>query len=127
MVCYPVAEIIVGHFQYEIRLKICSIFFTRMEVPCYKPKLVELLRSWTIFLNVWMRTKRLTTPQIADALSRFKTLNDVFKTEPDFQHTLAIFYADILEYHIHAYRFVRRSGKFELSHYIWLYPAKYQV
>ncbi|CAN9407282.1 unnamed protein product [Alternaria alternata] len=48
--------------------------------------------------------------KIADALNRFKTLNDVFKTEPDFQHTLAIFYADILEYHTHAYRFVRRSG-----------------
>ncbi|KAI1669942.1 NACHT domain-containing protein [Pyrenophora tritici-repentis] len=48
--------------------------------------------------------------KIAAALSRFKTLNDAFKTQLEFQHTLAIFYADILEYHTHAYRFVRRSG-----------------
>ncbi|CBX99800.1 hypothetical protein LEMA_P073890.1 [Plenodomus lingam JN3] len=48
--------------------------------------------------------------RIADALGRFKILSDTFIAEPGFQQILAVFYADILQYHIHAYRFVRRPG-----------------
>ncbi|KAL6352221.1 hypothetical protein LRP88_14426 [Fusarium phalaenopsidis] len=47
---------------------------------------------------------------IAESLKRFEILSDAFIGEPDFQNTLAAFYADILEFHKHAYRFVRRSG-----------------
>ena len=49
--------------------------------------------------------------QIADALGRFQILSDVYINEADFQQTLAIFYADILQFHRHAYKFVRRSGE----------------
>lgn len=54
----------------------------------------------------------LTSCQIADALGRFEILNDTFNTEPNFQQTLAVFYADILHFHGHAYRFVRRNCMF---------------
>ncbi|KAM0344892.1 hypothetical protein ACHAPU_007025 [Fusarium lateritium] len=47
---------------------------------------------------------------IAESLKRFEILHDVFVNEPDFQQTLAVFYADILSFHKHAYKFVRRSG-----------------
>ncbi|KAF5675816.1 NACHT domain-containing protein [Fusarium heterosporum] len=47
---------------------------------------------------------------IAESLKRFKILHDVFINTPDFQQTLAVFYADILNFHKHAYKFVRRSG-----------------
>ncbi|KAF4339743.1 NACHT domain protein [Fusarium beomiforme] len=47
---------------------------------------------------------------IAESLKRFEILSDVFINEPDFQHTVAVFYADILKFHKHAYKFVRRSG-----------------
>lgn len=48
---------------------------------------------------------------IAESLKRFEILRDAFIREPEFQQTLAVFYADILELHKHAYKFVRRSGK----------------
>lgn len=38
-------------------------------------------------------------------------LSHAFIKNPDFQQTVAVFYADILQFHKHAYRFVRRSGK----------------
>ncbi|KAJ4152324.1 hypothetical protein NW754_004119 [Fusarium falciforme] len=47
---------------------------------------------------------------IAESLKRFEVLSDVFIGNPEFQQTLAVFYADILEFHKHAYKFVRRSG-----------------
>ncbi|KAJ4322698.1 hypothetical protein N0V84_004723 [Fusarium piperis] len=47
---------------------------------------------------------------IAESLKRFEILGDAFIREPEFQKTLAVFYADILEFHKHAYKFVRRSG-----------------
>jgi hypothetical protein len=53
--------------------------------------------------------------QIADALGRFAILSDAFIAEADFQQTLAVFYADILEFHKDAYKFVRRNGKSEAS------------
>lgn len=48
---------------------------------------------------------------IAESLKRFEILGDAFRGEPEFHKTLAVFYADILEFHKHAYKFVRRSGK----------------
>ncbi|KAI9768489.1 MAG: hypothetical protein M1840_004899 [Geoglossum simile] len=48
--------------------------------------------------------------RIAACLTRFELLSDAFITDPDFQQTLAVFYADILQFHKHAYKFVRRSG-----------------
>jgi hypothetical protein len=48
--------------------------------------------------------------RIAAALSRFELLSTAF-SNPDFQHSLAVFYANILQFHKYAYRFVRRSGK----------------
>ncbi|KIL88700.1 hypothetical protein FAVG1_07948 [Fusarium avenaceum] len=47
---------------------------------------------------------------IAESLKRFEILSDAFINEPDFQQTLAVFYADILNFHKHAYKFVRRSS-----------------
>ncbi|KAM6534445.1 hypothetical protein FALCPG4_004082 [Fusarium falciforme] len=47
---------------------------------------------------------------IAESLKRFEVLSDAFIGNPEFQQTLAVFYADILEFHKHAYKFVRRSG-----------------
>ncbi|PTB44819.1 hypothetical protein M441DRAFT_299452 [Trichoderma asperellum CBS 433.97] len=48
--------------------------------------------------------------QLAESLVRFEVLDCAFKDNPDFQQTLAVFYADILQFHRHAYKFVRRSG-----------------
>ena len=49
---------------------------------------------------------------IADALPRFDILESVLKTKIDFQYLLADFYSDILEFHGHAYAFIRsRSWK----------------
>ncbi|KAL7786981.1 hypothetical protein V8C37DRAFT_419339 [Trichoderma ceciliae] len=48
--------------------------------------------------------------QLAASLGRFEILGDAFVGDPDFQQTLAVFYADILQFHKYAYRFVRRSG-----------------
>ncbi|PHH86172.1 hypothetical protein CDD83_10628 [Cordyceps sp. RAO-2017] len=48
--------------------------------------------------------------RIAGSLSRIEILSAAFRENRDFQQTLAVFYADILEFHKHAYQFVRRSG-----------------
>ncbi|KKP04433.1 NACHT domain-containing protein [Trichoderma harzianum] len=48
--------------------------------------------------------------QLAESLGRFELLGNAFIHDPDFQQTLAVFYADILQFHKHAYKFVRRSG-----------------
>lgn len=50
--------------------------------------------------------------RIASALKRFEILGDAFSGNPDFQNTMAVFYADILQFHKHAYKFVRRNGEF---------------
>jgi hypothetical protein len=48
--------------------------------------------------------------RIASALKRFEILGEAFSRDADFQNTMAVFYADILEFHKHAYKFVRRNG-----------------
>lgn len=48
--------------------------------------------------------------QLADSLGRFEILSVAFSNDADFQDILAVFYADILDFHKHAYKVVRRSG-----------------
>ncbi|KAI0840034.1 hypothetical protein F5Y06DRAFT_246496 [Hypoxylon sp. FL0890] len=48
--------------------------------------------------------------KIAETLKRFEVLSDAFSSNKDFQQTLAVFYADILQFHKHAYKFVRRKS-----------------
>jgi len=56
--------------------------------------------------------------RIATSLRRFELLSDAFTGDQDFQQTLAVFYADILQFHKHAYKFVRRSSKSSKPSYI---------
>lgn len=53
--------------------------------------------------------------RIAESLQRFEILANVFDGDTQFQQTLAVFYADILEFHKHAYKFVRRNGMSVMS------------
>ncbi|KAI1634576.1 hypothetical protein F4809DRAFT_506210 [Biscogniauxia mediterranea] len=48
--------------------------------------------------------------RIAETLKRFGFLGDAFSNNANFQQTLAVFYADILQFRKHAYKFVRRSS-----------------
>ncbi|WYZ42137.1 hypothetical protein EsH8_V_001032 [Colletotrichum jinshuiense] len=48
--------------------------------------------------------------RIAESLKRFEILSQAFASEPGFQETMAAIYDDILQFHKHAYKFVRRSG-----------------
>ncbi|KAH8890574.1 hypothetical protein GQ53DRAFT_794643 [Thozetella sp. PMI_491] len=48
--------------------------------------------------------------RISSSLLRLEILSDAFVRNQDFQQTLAVFYADILAFHKHAYQFVKRSG-----------------
>ncbi|KAK3395303.1 hypothetical protein B0H63DRAFT_492213 [Podospora didyma] len=48
--------------------------------------------------------------RIASSLKRFNILGKAFARNADFQQTLAAFYADILQFHKHAYKFVTRNG-----------------
>ncbi|KAJ0120655.1 NACHT domain-containing protein [Diaporthe amygdali] len=48
--------------------------------------------------------------RIGSSLLRFEILRKSFIGDPRFFESTAAFYADILEFHKHAYKFVRRSG-----------------
>lgn len=48
--------------------------------------------------------------QIAEALPRFDRFDEAFKDHPTFQEVLSVVYADILEFHRRAYKFLRRRG-----------------
>lgn len=48
--------------------------------------------------------------RIATSLARFAILKTAFATHHGFQESLAAVYDDILQFHQHAYKFVRRSG-----------------
>ncbi|KAI3340581.1 hypothetical protein F4824DRAFT_487048 [Ustulina deusta] len=48
--------------------------------------------------------------RIGESLTRFEALRESFHQNTAFQQTLAIFYADILEFHKQAYKSVRRSS-----------------
>lgn len=52
---------------------------------------------------------------LGDSLRRFEVLDSALSTNVDFQQTLAIFYADILKFHEHAYNFVRRKSMLPAS------------
>lgn len=92
-------------------------------------KVVEILCNGTPFLSwIWAQITLILRiaseygeafeqiikgySSISESLKRFEILSDAFISQPEFQHTLAVFYADILEFHKHAYKFVRRSGKY---------------
>ena len=81
-----------------------------MRSPTHGPD--RRLSSWES-ISLAYGWPQLMSVQIADALGRFEILSDAFINEADFQQTLAVFYADILQFHKHAYKFVRRSGKWE--------------
>lgn len=49
--------------------------------------------------------------QIADSLQRFHSLEQCFKDKPQLYPTFAIFYADILQFHKAAYKYVTRRCK----------------
>lgn len=49
--------------------------------------------------------------RIAGSLKRFEILRGAFSGDTEFGLSLAIFYEDILEFHKHAYKFVRRHGR----------------
>lgn len=49
--------------------------------------------------------------RIGTSLQRFEVLRKSFLGDPRFFESTAAFYADILEFHKHAYKFVRRSGQ----------------
>ena len=49
--------------------------------------------------------------QIGQHLPRFDRLADAFEDQADFQAALADVYHDILEFHTHAYAFLRRPGR----------------
>lgn len=49
--------------------------------------------------------------QLAEPLRRFEALGSSFGENKEFQQTLAVFYADVLEFHKNAYVFVHRSGQ----------------
>ncbi|KAF7522528.1 hypothetical protein G7054_g12117 [Neopestalotiopsis clavispora] len=48
--------------------------------------------------------------RIAECLGRFSLLSSSFKGNQDYQQNFSVFYADILEFHKHAYKFVRRRN-----------------
>ena len=50
--------------------------------------------------------------KIADALPRFDRLGAALKHDHNFQAVLALVYADILEFHRRAYKFVRQKCEF---------------
>lgn len=58
--------------------------------------------------------------RISESLQRIHILREAFPVDDQFQQVLAIFYADILEFHKHAYKLVRRSGKSRLITGIFL-------
>ena len=53
--------------------------------------------------------------EIADALPRFDRYQRAFQKNPEFESILAVVYSEILDFHRHVYKFLRRRGEFELS------------
>ena len=51
--------------------------------------------------------------KIAETLSRLEKLSDAFSDNSAFLGKMALYYADILEFHRRAYKFVRRKCKSE--------------
>jgi hypothetical protein len=47
--------------------------------------------------------------RIAETMPRLRTLGDTFKDNPTLLTKLALYYAEVLEFHRRAYKFVRRK------------------
>ncbi|KAL1618376.1 general transcription repressor [Neofusicoccum ribis] len=54
--------------------------------------------------------------QICDTLPRFERLSATFRDDVEFQKVLAMFYADILEFHGRCYKFFTQRGQSSPSH-----------
>lgn len=50
--------------------------------------------------------------RIAETLPRLKNLAEAFKDSPALLTKLALYYAEILEFHRRAYKFIRRKCKY---------------
>lgn len=53
--------------------------------------------------------------QIGEYLTRFQLLNSAFTENVHFQHSLGMFYADILQFHKQAYKLFRKPCMLELN------------
>jgi hypothetical protein len=58
--------------------------------------------------------------RIADLLPRLDRLSAALDTDINFQNVLALVYSDILEFHRHVYKFVRRKCKYRMP--LWRLP-----
>lgn len=67
----------------------------------------EHIESFDVIIGAYSR--------IASALSRFEILDEAVGRDPRLSETLASYYAELLEFHKHAYKFVRRSGQSFIS------------
>lgn len=63
----------------------------------------EHIESFDLIIGAYSR--------IATSLSRFEMLDKTIGTDMRFSETLAAYYAEILGFHKHAYKFLRRSGE----------------
>jgi hypothetical protein len=63
----------------------------------------EYVEAFEVLIKAYAR--------LAEPLARFGVLGRAFVRDADFQQTLAVFYGDILAFHGHAYKFVRRSSE----------------
>ena len=52
--------------------------------------------------------------QIAEVLPTFDRLQNTFQDDANFRIALGLVYADILDFHHQAYRFLRKGGQFRL-------------
>lgn len=74
----------------------------------------EHIESFDLIIGAYSR--------IATCLSRFEILDKAIGRDPKFSETLASYYAEVLGFHKHAYKFVRRSGQpiltLSVNHYV---------
>ncbi|KAJ4303250.1 hypothetical protein N0V90_002143 [Kalmusia sp. IMI 367209] len=75
-------------------------------------KVVDILCNGTPFLPWIWAPITLILKISSEYIEAFELLmkGSEFLTNQNFQYTLAVYYADVLQFHKHAYKFVRRSG-----------------
>jgi len=81
----------------------------------FNPKMLPRFSVWQVTVDSLVAFEKLIEAygKIADMLPRFDRLATALSHDHNFQALLALVYADILEFHRRAYKFVRR--KCELS------------
>lgn len=70
----------------------------------------EILHASSAFIDAFEKIVR-GYSELAASLQSFQLLGSAFKNDAIFQDTLAIIYANILEFHRHAYNYVHKNGK----------------